>query len=233
MNHYEPCNTTTFIWSLPAEVLIAIVALLSVHDLCSITRVCSLLREITGPIFFVNRNFPTLLQDMVHICVDSPNFDVLATWIWMDTFCPPRMMLCWLNSDLGPSQLSAFSHFLHFVCQKSIQYIMLSGISTSSLPRFYLKLSYSLRISMPPVAKNWHAWVSVMAFTHCLSMDSPELKVTWVPTISKPLKWHHGCYFPLSFFHSQCKPSNLPLCKSFALVPSSSVLHTGANSYGT
>ncbi|OJA14322.1 hypothetical protein AZE42_09829 [Rhizopogon vesiculosus] len=30
---YEPCNTTAFIWSLPAEILIAIIALLGSHDL--------------------------------------------------------------------------------------------------------------------------------------------------------------------------------------------------------
>jgi hypothetical protein len=34
-------------------------------------------------------------------------------------------MLCWLNSDLRSSQLSAFLHFLHFVPQKSIRYITL------------------------------------------------------------------------------------------------------------
>lgn len=110
----------TFIWSLPAEVLIAITGLLGAHDLHSLTQVSSLLREIAGPIFFVNRNFPTSPQDMFHIRVDSPNFDVLATWIRMDTFRSPCMMLCWLNSDLRPSQLSAFLHFLHFVPQKSI-----------------------------------------------------------------------------------------------------------------
>ncbi|OJA19164.1 hypothetical protein AZE42_11936 [Rhizopogon vesiculosus] len=30
---YEPCNATAFIWSLPAEILIAIIALLGSHDL--------------------------------------------------------------------------------------------------------------------------------------------------------------------------------------------------------
>ncbi|KAG1720363.1 hypothetical protein EDD22DRAFT_854652 [Suillus occidentalis] len=123
---YEPCKTaTTFIWSLPTEVLIAIVGLLGPHDLRSLTQVSSLLREIAGPIFFVNRNFPTSPQDMFHIRVDSPNFDVLATWVRMDTFRSPRMMLCWLNSDLRSSQLSAFLHFLHFVPRKSIRYITL------------------------------------------------------------------------------------------------------------
>jgi hypothetical protein len=50
------------------------------------------LREIAGPIFFVNRNFPISPQDMFHMPVDSPNFDVLATWVQMDTFRSPHMM---------------------------------------------------------------------------------------------------------------------------------------------
>ncbi|KAG1866119.1 hypothetical protein F4604DRAFT_1928132 [Suillus subluteus] len=38
INRYEPCNTKTFIWSLPAEILLAIVALLGAHDLRSLTQ---------------------------------------------------------------------------------------------------------------------------------------------------------------------------------------------------
>lgn len=125
VEHYEPCTTTTFIWTLPVEILIVIVTLLGTQDLRSVTQVCSLLREIAGPLFFVNRNFPTSPQDLFHIRVDSPNFDVLTTWRWMDTFRPPRMMLCWLNSDLQPPQLSAFLYFLQSVPSKSIRYITL------------------------------------------------------------------------------------------------------------
>ncbi|KAG1837608.1 hypothetical protein C8R48DRAFT_782650 [Suillus tomentosus] len=122
---YEPCRAPVFIWSLPAEILIAIVALLGVQDLRCVTQVCSLFREIAGPLFFVNRSFPTSPQDMFHICVDSHNFDVLLTWIRMDTFRPPRMMLCWLDPDVRSTQLSAFSHFLQSVPHKSIRYITL------------------------------------------------------------------------------------------------------------
>ncbi|KAG1856268.1 hypothetical protein C8R48DRAFT_776092 [Suillus tomentosus] len=122
---YEPCRAPVFIWSLPAEILIAIVALLGVQDLRCVTQVCSLFREIAGPLFFVNRSFPTSPQDMFHIRVDSHNFDVLLTWIRMDTFRPPRMMLCWLDPDVRSTQLSAFSHFLQSVPHKSIRYITL------------------------------------------------------------------------------------------------------------
>ncbi|KAG2138747.1 hypothetical protein BD769DRAFT_1663475 [Suillus cothurnatus] len=122
---YEPCNTTAFIWSLPAEILVLIVALLGARDMCCVAQVCSLLREIAGPLFFSNRNFPTSPKDLFHIHVDSPSFDILSTWIWMDAFRPPRMMLCWLNPDLRASQLSAFLHFLQSVPHKSIQYITL------------------------------------------------------------------------------------------------------------
>lgn len=90
-----------------------------------VTQICSLLREIAGPLFFINRNFPTSPQDMFHIRVDSHNFDVLLTWIRMDTFRPPRMMLCWLDPDLRSTQLSAFSYFLQSVPHKSIRYITL------------------------------------------------------------------------------------------------------------
>ncbi|KAG1831164.1 hypothetical protein DFJ58DRAFT_736764 [Suillus subalutaceus] len=122
---YEPCHAPAFIWSLPAEILFAIVALLGVEDLRCVTQICSLLREIAGPLFFINRNFPTSPQDMFHIRVDSHNFDVLLTWIRMDTFRPPRMMLCWLDPDLRSTQLSAFSYFLQSVPHKSIRYITL------------------------------------------------------------------------------------------------------------
>ncbi|KAG2151506.1 hypothetical protein DEU56DRAFT_752399 [Suillus clintonianus] len=125
VNLYEPCTTQAFIWSLPAEMLTAIVALLGAQDLRCVTQVCSLLREIAGPLFFVNRSFPTSPQDMFHIQVDSYNFDVLLTWIRMDTFRPPRMMLCWLDPDVRSTQLSAFSHFLQSVPHKSIRYITL------------------------------------------------------------------------------------------------------------
>ncbi|KAG1832892.1 hypothetical protein DFJ58DRAFT_847918 [Suillus subalutaceus] len=122
---YEPCHAPAFIWSLPAEILFAIVALLGVEDLRCVTQICSLLREIAGPLFFINRNFPTSPQDMFHIRVDSHNFDVLLTWIRMDTFRPLRMMLCWLDPDLRSTQLSAFSYFLQSVPHKSIRYITL------------------------------------------------------------------------------------------------------------
>ncbi|KAG1726335.1 hypothetical protein EDD22DRAFT_961451 [Suillus occidentalis] len=122
---YEPCNTTAFIWSLPAEILVLIVALLGAQDMRCVAQVCSLLREIAGPLFFSNRNFPTSPKDLFYIRVDSPSFDILSTWIRMDAFRPPRMMLCWLNSDLRASQLSAFLHFLQSVPHKSIQYITL------------------------------------------------------------------------------------------------------------
>lgn len=88
-------------------------------------QVCSLLREIAGPLFFANRNFPTSPKDLFHIHVDSHNFDILSTWIRMDNFRPPRMMLCWLDSELRAPQLSAFSHFLQSVPHKSIRYITL------------------------------------------------------------------------------------------------------------
>ncbi|KAG1878999.1 hypothetical protein F4604DRAFT_1923686 [Suillus subluteus] len=122
---YEPCNTTALLWSLPAEILILIVALLGAQDMRYVAQVCSLLREIAGPLFFANRNFPTSPDDQCHIHVNSPNFDILPTWIRMDTFRLPRMMLCWLDSDLRAPQLSAFSHFLQSVPHKSIQYITL------------------------------------------------------------------------------------------------------------
>ncbi|KAG1833218.1 hypothetical protein F4604DRAFT_1694492, partial [Suillus subluteus] len=122
---YEPCNSKAFIWSLPAEILIAAVALLGAQDLRSVTQVSSLLREIAAPLFFLNRKFPTSPKDLLHIRVDSPNFDVLSTWRRMDTFRPPRMMLSWLDSDLRSSQLSAFSHFLNSVPHKSIRFITL------------------------------------------------------------------------------------------------------------
>jgi hypothetical protein len=107
------------------EILIATVALLGVQDLCTVTQVSSLLREITAPLFFLNRNFPTSLKDLFHIRVDPQNFDVLATWRRTDTFRPPRMVLSWLDSGLRSSQLSAFSHFLESVPHKSIRYITL------------------------------------------------------------------------------------------------------------
>ncbi|KAG2747127.1 hypothetical protein P692DRAFT_20739637, partial [Suillus brevipes Sb2] len=122
---YEPCTSKTFIWSLPAEILIATVALLGAQDLRSVTQVSSLLREIAAPLFFLDRNFPTSPQDLFHIHVDSPNFDVLSTWRRTDTFRPPRMVLSWLDSDVRSSQLSAFSHFLESVPRKSIRYITL------------------------------------------------------------------------------------------------------------
>ncbi|KAG1849596.1 hypothetical protein C8R48DRAFT_778527 [Suillus tomentosus] len=122
---YEPCSTPAFIWSLPAEILITIVALLGTQNLRYVTQVCSLFREIAGPLFFANRSFPTSPQDMFHIRVDSYNFDVLLTWIRMDTFRPPHMMLCWLDPDVRSTQLSAFSHFLQSVPHKSIRYITL------------------------------------------------------------------------------------------------------------
>jgi len=122
---YEPCNTTVFIWSLPAEILVLIIALLGARDMRCVAQVCSLLREIARPLFFSNRNFPTSPKDLFHIRVDSPSFDILSTWIWMDAFHPPRMMLCWLNPDLRALQLSAFLHFLQSVPHKSIQYITL------------------------------------------------------------------------------------------------------------
>ncbi|KAG2107659.1 uncharacterized protein F5147DRAFT_653187 [Suillus discolor] len=131
---YEPCNTKTFIWSLPAEILIATVALLGAQDLCSVTQVSSLLREIAAPLFFIQRNFPTSPKNLFHIRVDSPNFDVLSTWRRMDNFCPPRMVLSWLDSDLRSSQISALSHFLKSIPHKSITYITLFwnfDISTS------------------------------------------------------------------------------------------------------
>ncbi|KAG1785673.1 uncharacterized protein HD556DRAFT_1450437 [Suillus plorans] len=117
---YEPCSTPAFIRSLPAEILITIIALLGMQNLCYVTQVCSLFREIAGPLFFANRSFPTSPQDMFHICVDSYNFDVLLTWIHMDTFRPPHMMLCWSDPDVCSTQLSAFSHFLQSVPHKSI-----------------------------------------------------------------------------------------------------------------
>ncbi|KAG2052062.1 hypothetical protein BDR06DRAFT_1009779 [Suillus hirtellus] len=39
---YEPCNTKTFIWSLPAEILITTVALLGAQDLRSVTQISAL-----------------------------------------------------------------------------------------------------------------------------------------------------------------------------------------------
>ncbi|KAG1844865.1 hypothetical protein C8R48DRAFT_780086 [Suillus tomentosus] len=122
---YEPGSTPAFVWSLPAEILIAIVAPLGAQDLRRVAQVCSLFREITGPLFFVNRSFPTSPQDMFHIHVDSYNFDVLLTWIHMDNFRPPRMMLCWLDPDVRPMQLSAFAYFLQSVPHKSIRYVTL------------------------------------------------------------------------------------------------------------
>jgi hypothetical protein len=107
------------------EILIATVALLGVQDLRTVTQVSSLLREITAPLFFLNRNFPTSPKDLFHIRVDPQNFDVLATWRRMDTFRPPRMVLSWLDSGLRSSQLSAFSHFRESVPHKSIRYITL------------------------------------------------------------------------------------------------------------
>lgn len=126
-------------WSLPAEILITIIAHLGAQDLRCVTQVCSLFREIGGPLFFVNRGFPTSPQDMFHIRVDSYNFDVLLTWIRMDTFHPPRMMLCWLDPDVRSMQLSAFSHFLQSVPHKSIRYITLfwnfNILTCSALPQ--------------------------------------------------------------------------------------------------
>ncbi|KAG1830935.1 hypothetical protein DFJ58DRAFT_736847 [Suillus subalutaceus] len=87
---YEPCNTMAFIWSLPAEILVLIVALLGARDMRCVAQVCSLLREIAGPLFFSNQNFPTSPKDLFHIRVDSPSFDILSTWIRMDAFRPPR-----------------------------------------------------------------------------------------------------------------------------------------------
>ncbi|KAG0697708.1 hypothetical protein DFH29DRAFT_878513 [Suillus ampliporus] len=112
---YELCNSKVFIWSLPAEILITTITLLAVRDLCSVTQVSSLLREITALLFFLDKNFPTSPQDLFHICVDLPNFDILSTWRRMDTFRLPRMVLSWLDSDLQSSQLSAFLHFLELL----------------------------------------------------------------------------------------------------------------------
>ncbi|KAG1823060.1 hypothetical protein EV424DRAFT_1346534 [Suillus variegatus] len=64
---YEPCNSKAFIWSLPAEILIAAIALLGAQDLRSVTQVSSLLREIAAPLFFLNRKFPTSPKDLLHI----------------------------------------------------------------------------------------------------------------------------------------------------------------------
>ncbi|KAG1738165.1 uncharacterized protein EDB91DRAFT_1249485 [Suillus paluster] len=123
---YEPPpNARTFIWSLPVETLSAIASLLGVGDLHSLTQVSSLLREIAGPLFFANRNFSTSLQETCYLRVDSPNFDVLMTWRRMDTFCPPRMVLCWIDVDVRPAQLSTFLHFLQSIPQKSIRFITL------------------------------------------------------------------------------------------------------------
>ncbi|KAG2094527.1 hypothetical protein BD769DRAFT_1678598 [Suillus cothurnatus] len=38
VEHYEPCNTTTFIWTLPVEILIVIITLLGMQDLHSVTQ---------------------------------------------------------------------------------------------------------------------------------------------------------------------------------------------------
>ncbi|KAG1822762.1 uncharacterized protein BJ212DRAFT_1296730 [Suillus subaureus] len=122
---YEPCNSKVFIWSLPVEILITTIALLGALDLHLVTQVSSLLREIAMLLFFLDRNFPTSLQDLFHICVDSPNFDILSTWRQMDTFHLPHMVLSWLDLDLQSSQLSAFSHFLESIPCKLIQYITL------------------------------------------------------------------------------------------------------------
>jgi hypothetical protein len=151
---YEPCNTTAFIWSLPAEILVLIVALLGAQDMRCVAQVCSLLREIAGPLFFSNRNFPTSPKDLFHIRVDSPSFDILSTWIWMDAFRPPRMMVCWLNPDLRASQLSVFLPFLQSVPHKLIQYITLfwnfNILASPILP----KSLHSSRTSVPLAAKN-------------------------------------------------------------------------------
>ncbi|KAG1836142.1 hypothetical protein DFJ58DRAFT_735186 [Suillus subalutaceus] len=122
---YELYNSKMFIWSLPVEIPIATVAHLGAQDLHSVMQVSSLLREIAVPLFFLDRNFLTSPQDLFHIRVDSPNFDVLSTWRQMDTFRPPHMVLSWLDSDLRSSQLSAFLHFLESIPHKLIRYITL------------------------------------------------------------------------------------------------------------
>ncbi|KAG1728476.1 hypothetical protein EDD22DRAFT_853259 [Suillus occidentalis] len=120
-----PPNARTFIWSLPMETLSAIVSLLRVEDLHTLTQVSSRLREIAGPIFFANRNFSTSPEDTCYLHVDSPNFDILTTWRRMDTFRPPRMVLSWIDVDVRPAQLSAFLDFLQSVPRKSIRFITL------------------------------------------------------------------------------------------------------------
>ncbi|KAG2124284.1 hypothetical protein BD769DRAFT_1669465 [Suillus cothurnatus] len=106
---YEPCNTTAFIWSLPAEILVLIIALLGARDMCCVAQVCSLLREIAGLLFFSNRNFPTSPKDLFHIRVDSPSFDILSTWIQMDAFRPPSICIFALP-PICPSQIDTIHH---------------------------------------------------------------------------------------------------------------------------
>ncbi|KAG2342974.1 hypothetical protein BDR05DRAFT_1000291 [Suillus weaverae] len=118
-SHKQP-NVKTFIFSLPMEILIVIASLLGAGDLRTLTQVSSLLREIAGPLFFTNRNFPTSSNDLFTLHVNSPNFDVLTIWRRTDTFHPPCMMLCWIEADVRLAQLSAFSHFLQSVPCKSI-----------------------------------------------------------------------------------------------------------------
>ncbi|KAG1847813.1 hypothetical protein C8R48DRAFT_779150, partial [Suillus tomentosus] len=123
---YElPPHARTSIWSLPVEILSAIASLLEVRDLHSLTQVSSLLKEIAGPLFFANRNFSTSPQDTCYLRVDSPNFDVLMTWRRMNTFRPPRMLLCWIDVDVQPAQLSIFLHFLQSVPRKFVRFITL------------------------------------------------------------------------------------------------------------
>ncbi|KAG2102821.1 uncharacterized protein F5147DRAFT_776176 [Suillus discolor] len=115
-----PPNARTFIWSLPVEILSSIASLLGVRDLHTLTQVSSLLREVSGPPFFANRNFSTSPQDTCYLRVDSPNFDVLMTWRRMYNFRSPCMLLCWIEADVQPAQLSTFLHFLQSVPRKSI-----------------------------------------------------------------------------------------------------------------
>ncbi|KAG1797462.1 uncharacterized protein HD556DRAFT_1306600 [Suillus plorans] len=133
---YEPYNTKTFIWSLPAEILIATVALLGAQDLHSVTQVSSLLREIAAPLFFVQRDFPTSPKNLFHIRVDSPNFDVLSTWRWMDNFCLPESIphksikyitLFWNFDILTSPVLSQMVALLENICASGVEELTCMG----------------------------------------------------------------------------------------------------------
>jgi len=43
----------------------------------------------------------------------------------MNTFRPPRMLLCWIDVDVQPAQLSIFLHFLQSVPRKFVRFITL------------------------------------------------------------------------------------------------------------